>query len=267
MKEKLTELIKSKKFICIAVGVIALVIIAIAVICVSLNNSGKNSESSSSSSDSSVSEIEDDESSTDTTETTTSTTTATTTSETTTTTTTTMTTTSTTTTTATTTTTTAPTAPPTENTTPPAVVTTAAPVVTEPATQPPQQLSYEQYASEIVRLTNQERQNNGLSPLSENAALNTMAAARAQELITLFSHTRPNGGDLSSIFSEYGVSWWAIGENIAMGYPSPQAVVSGWMTSDGHRKNILSSSYSSIGVGVYNYGGTLYYVQIFANLA
>ena len=39
------------------------------------------------------------------------------------------------------------------------------------------------------------------------------------------------------------------GENIAMGYAAPAAVVAGWMNSEGHRANILNSAYIKIGVG------------------
>ena len=41
-----------------------------------------------------------------------------------------------------------------------------------------------------------------------------------------------------------------MGENIAAGYRSPEAVVEGWMASTGHRENILSVRYTEIGVGV-----------------
>ena len=40
----------------------------------------------------------------------------------------------------------------------------------------------------------------------------------------------------------------AVGENLALGYPTPLAVVAGWMGSDGHRANILNPTYTQIGV-------------------
>ena len=36
-----------------------------------------------------------------------------------------------------------------------------------------------------------------------------------------------------------------------------------WMNSAGHRANILNSSFTKLGVGVYSYGGTLYWTQLF----
>jgi uncharacterized protein YkwD len=50
-------------------------------------------------------------------------------------------------------------------------------------------------------------------------------------------------------------NWTWVGENIAAGYPTPEAVVSGWMSSPEHRDNILSPDYTEIGVGVANGSG------------
>ena len=52
-------------------------------------------------------------------------------------------------------------------------------------------------------------------------------------------------------------------ENIAMGYPSIAAVVSGWMHSTGHRANIWGG-YRTTGASVYRASnGTLYWCQEF----
>lgn len=67
--------------------------------------------------------------------------------------------------------------------------------------------------------------------------------------MTLFDHTRPDGSSFSSIFKDMGISYYTAGENIAMGYPSPEAVVAGWMNSPGHRANILNANFNAIGVG------------------
>ena len=62
---------------------------------------------------------------------------------------------------------------------------------------------------------------------------------------------------------ELGVSYRSAGENIAYGYPMPQKVVEGWMNAEGHRKNILSASFSKIGIGCYKSNGVLYWSQFF----
>jgi uncharacterized protein YkwD len=59
----------------------------------------------------------------------------------------------------------------------------------------------------------------------------------------------------------FGLSYRTAGENIAYGYTTPQAVVNGWMNSSGHRANILSASYTQIGVGYVAQGN--YWTQMF----
>ena len=122
-----------------------------------------------------------------------------------------------------------------------------------------------QMVQEVVRLTNIERAKVGSAPLQYHEKLQQAAMVRAKELDTLFSHTRPNGTDSSTALYEAGVGGSA-GENIAMGYSSPEAVVQGWMNSQGHQAAILTSAASYIGVGIYqNDYGTYFWVQDFAS--
>lgn len=52
---------------------------------------------------------------------------------------------------------------------------------------------------------------------------------------------------------------------MAYGYQTPEAVMSGWMASEGHRANILNEKYTDIGVGYFTDGnGQGYWTQIFA---
>lgn len=120
-------------------------------------------------------------------------------------------------------------------------------------------------ASEVVRLTNSARSQNGYAALVEDGALSDAAAVRAREIARSFSHTRPSGASFSSALSESGVSYLRAGENIASGQKSASEVVNAWMNSPGHRANILNSSYSRIGSASVNIDGTLYWVQLFAD--
>ena len=120
-------------------------------------------------------------------------------------------------------------------------------------------------ASEVVRLTNSARSQNGYAALVEDGALSEAAAVRAREIARSFSHTRPSGASFSSALSESGVSYLRAGENIASGQKSAFEVVNAWMNSPGHRANILNSSYSRIGSASVNIDGTLYWVQLFAD--
>ena len=63
------------------------------------------------------------------------------------------------------------------------------------------------------------------------------------------------------MLSRFGISYRTAGENIAMGQTTPEAVVNGWMNSEGHRANILNSSYTQIGVGYAANGH--YWTQLF----
>lgn len=120
-------------------------------------------------------------------------------------------------------------------------------------------------ASEVIRLTNSARSQNGYAALVEDGALSEAAAVRAREIARSFSHTRPSGGSFSSALSESGVSYLRAGENIASGQKSVSEVVNAWLNSPGHRANILNSSYSRIGSASVNIDGTLYWVQLFAD--
>ena len=128
----------------------------------------------------------------------------------------------------------------------------------ETVTQTPDTASY---VSEVIRLVNQERTQEGLAPLQTNDAIAKAAQTRASELPALFDHTRPDGSSCFTALDEAGVTYWTAGENIAAGYATPEQVVEGWMNSPGHRANILGSSFTEIGVG-YNSDGR-YWVQLF----
>ena len=119
------------------------------------------------------------------------------------------------------------------------------------------------YEDEVIRLVNAERAKYGLSGLQKDNGAVSVAHVRAKEIVQSFSHTRPDGSSCFTAAKELGVSYSAAGENIAYGYADPQQVVNGWMNSEGHRKNILSSSFSKIGVGCYSSGNTFYWSQFF----
>lgn len=121
------------------------------------------------------------------------------------------------------------------------------------------------YASEVLRLVNIERQKAGLGSLTTNQTITAAANKRAQETVQSFSHTRPNGTSFSTVLKEYGISYRTCGENIAYGQKTPQEVVTGWMNSPGHRANILNANFNTIGIGVYQSNGVIYWTQLFTN--
>ncbi|MDD3173795.1 MAG: CAP domain-containing protein [Herbinix sp.] len=121
------------------------------------------------------------------------------------------------------------------------------------------------YAREVLRLVNVERSKAGLPAYTTNQTLTTAANKRAQEITSSFSHTRPNGTSFFTVFRDYKIPFRAAGENIAYGQRTPQAVVSAWMKSPGHRKNILSSRFKKIGIGIAQKSGRNYWSQEFTN--
>ncbi|NOU64882.1 LysM peptidoglycan-binding domain-containing protein [Paenibacillus sp. LMG 31461] len=110
------------------------------------------------------------------------------------------------------------------------------------------------FASQVVTLVNQERTKAGLKPLTSNSALTAMALDKAKDMYNngYFDHTSPTYGSPFDMMSSYGIPYSYAGENIAKGQQTPDAVMTAWMNSSGHRANILSPNYTQIGVGYYN---------------
>ncbi len=119
------------------------------------------------------------------------------------------------------------------------------------------------YEQEVLELTNAERAKQGLKPLTLDTELSKVARTKSEDMQknNYFSHTSPTYGSPFDMMKEFGISYRAAAENIAMGQRTPDEVVNAWMNSDGHRKNILSSSYTHIGIGYVENGN--YWTQIF----
>ncbi|MGI6176537.1 MAG: SafA/ExsA family spore coat assembly protein [Christensenellales bacterium] len=123
--------------------------------------------------------------------------------------------------------------------------------------------SVREYETEVIRLVNDIRVSRGLKPLKENWELSRVARYKSQDMHDnkYFSHTSPVYGSPFTMIKNFGLSYRTAGENIAMGYRTPQQVVDGWMNSSGHRANILNASYTQIGVGYVASGH--YWTQMF----
>uniref|UniRef100_A0ACD5GYD8 CAP domain-containing protein n=1 Tax=Desertifilum tharense IPPAS B-1220 TaxID=1781255 RepID=A0ACD5GYD8_9CYAN len=106
------------------------------------------------------------------------------------------------------------------------------------------------FINRVLELTNQERSRLGLSPLTLSPLLSQAAQTHSQNMALqdFFSHTGLDGSSPSDRARIVGYSS-GTAENIAAGYTTPEAVVTGWMNSPGHRENILNPNYRTIGVG------------------
>ena len=123
------------------------------------------------------------------------------------------------------------------------------PSVTKPdPSVPADSLSYEK---QVAVLVNKERAAYGLAPLTLSAKLSDVARLKSQDMHDnhYFSHTSPTYGSPFNMLKTFNISYRSAGENIAMGYRTPEEVVHAWMNSSGHRANILNASYTQIGVG------------------
>lgn len=119
------------------------------------------------------------------------------------------------------------------------------------------------FESEVIRLVNEIRKENGLKPLTANWELSRVARYKSQDMVDnrYFSHTSPTYGSPFQMMKAFGLSYRTAGENIAYGQRTPQIVVNAWMNSSGHRANILNASYTQIGVGYVANGH--YWTQMF----
>lgn len=107
------------------------------------------------------------------------------------------------------------------------------------------------FEQEVVELTNEEREKQGLEPLKADAELSKVAREKSLDMSknNYFSHNSPNYGSPFAMMQSFGIDYRAAGENIARGQQTPEEVVNGWMNSDGHRANILNDKFTHIGVG------------------
>ncbi|MCI7207488.1 MAG: CAP domain-containing protein, partial [Clostridium sp.] len=123
----------------------------------------------------------------------------------------------------------------------------------------------------IFNKVNEERTKAGIAPLTYNTTMEKYARIKSQDMgdNNYFSHTDLNGNNITTKMKADGVTYNAWGENIAYigGVTDPTALanqfMTNWMNSQGHKENILSTKFSSIGVGVYKIGNKLYGTQEF----
>ena len=118
---------------------------------------------------------------------------------------------------------------------------------------------------EIFNLINEKRIANGLKALAIDNEVMVVARDKAKDMVNnnYFAHNSPTFGSPFDMLKKYGISYKSAGENLA-GNSSNQKAVEAWMNSEGHRANILNSSFNYTGIGVVNsnrYGKI--YVQMF----
>ncbi|MES4892406.1 CAP domain-containing protein [Streptomyces sp. NPDC096012] len=106
--------------------------------------------------------------------------------------------------------------------------------------------------AQIVQLVNAERAKAGCQDLTLNPELTKAAQAHSADMAAHqnMSHTGSDGSAPGDRITRAGYTWSSYGENVAYGYATAEQVMAGWMSSPGHRANILNCSFKEIGVGL-----------------
>lgn len=106
--------------------------------------------------------------------------------------------------------------------------------------------------SEVIKLTNEKRVKNGLSPLTESTVLDQAAQAKGADMLNkgYWAHVAPDGTQPWKFFSDFGYNYRYAGENLARDFSNAASAVDAWMNSPSHRENLLSPKYQDIGIAV-----------------
>lgn len=121
---------------------------------------------------------------------------------------------------------------------------------------------------ELLGLINQQRAQAKppCAPLGQNAQLEAAADRHAKDLATngwRNDHSGSDGSTLGRRINDAGYVFGAAAENQAQNF-SAQGVVTGWMNSPGHNKNMLNCKYTQAGAASVWNGGKMYSVADFA---
>jgi len=105
---------------------------------------------------------------------------------------------------------------------------------------------------EVLRLTNQKRQEAGLPPLKIDPVLNQAAKNKGEDMLNkdYWAHVSPDGVEPWKFFLDAGYKYRYAGENLARDFSNAASAVDAWMASPSHRENMLSPKYEEIGIAV-----------------
>ena len=119
---------------------------------------------------------------------------------------------------------------------------------------------------QIAHCVDRKRERQGLPELRVSSAMTDAARYHARNMArqNFFDHIDRDGNGPSERVAMFTNRNWLVGENIGAGYRNGREACRDWMSSSGHRANILDPGYDAFGVGFAS-GGSLgrYYVQVF----
>jgi uncharacterized protein YkwD len=151
-----------------------------------------------------------------------------------------------------------------------------------PSSSAPSGTSSGSAAAQVLSLINQARAQDGLPAYTISSGLDTSSRRHTKVMASGcgLSHQCPGEASLGDRLTAAGVQWSAAGENIGEGGPEPddsadiakmavgltQSMLDEKPPDDGHRLNILSSSFHHIGIYVFRDShGTVWMTQDFSN--
>ncbi|MCH5286290.1 MAG: serine protease [Christensenellaceae bacterium] len=117
----------------------------------------------------------------------------------------------------------------------------------------------------MLKLLNQDRNNNGLPSLTLDPTLSNIARIKSCDMRdnNYFAHESPTYGRVKDMLNRFGYSFSGAGENIAH-HATVEKAEAAFMSSSGHRQNILSSAWTKVGIGIcFDRNGYVYVTQIF----
>ena len=105
---------------------------------------------------------------------------------------------------------------------------------------------------EVVRLTNEKREQAGLPGLQFSSVLSQAAERKGNNMLekNYWAHVAPDGTEPWKFFLDAGYRYRYAGENLARDFSNASSAVNAWMASSTHRENILSPKYKEIGIAV-----------------
>jgi uncharacterized protein YkwD len=125
---------------------------------------------------------------------------------------------------------------------------------------------------ELARLVNEARSEgrscgrhgwfDAAPPVAVDATLMDVAQAHSadQAAMRTLSHVGSDGSRLDDRVERAGYAWSSLGENVAWNYRSAEAVMAGWLSSDGHCRNVMGASFEELGLGLEDW----FWTQVFA---
>jgi uncharacterized protein YkwD len=104
----------------------------------------------------------------------------------------------------------------------------------------------------MLARVNAARRAAGVRPLATDPRLAAAAQAHAQDMLAraYYDHETPEGQTPRERVESTGYLAHKVGENIAEGQFSVEEVMSGWLGSSGHRRNLLDPEFRDLGVGL-----------------